>query len=239
MQRIRRKQTKNQPHVISPARAVAQQAMPLDDGTVTTPVTLAMIQALIPLGLRAVEDALLEEVQALAGSRYARDDQRPEVVRWGAQGGSIYLADQKLPITVPRVRDQRARREVPLATYAALQMPRTQDVGLFRRVLGGLSCREYEGAAEAVPAGGEDAAGDTVAHERPEAAVVCVGPLGDGTAVSPGERLPASPLVETRVTEQTFPHAVRRGLSRIISGIACFSTTVGTHPLVRVSTIPM
>lgn len=32
-----------------------------------------------------------------------------------------------------------------------LQTPRAQDVGLFRRVLGGLSCREYEAAAEAVP----------------------------------------------------------------------------------------
>ena len=38
-----------------------------------------------------------------------------------------------------------------VATYAALQTPRAQEVGLFRRVLGGLSCREYEAAAEAVP----------------------------------------------------------------------------------------
>jgi putative transposase len=72
-------------------------------------------------------------------------------VRWGSQAGSIYLADQKLPITVARVRDQRERREVPLTTYAALQTPCAHDVGLFRRVLGGLSCREYEAAAEAVP----------------------------------------------------------------------------------------
>ncbi len=28
-----------------------------------------------------------------------------------------------------------------------LQTPRARDVGLFRRVLGGLSCREYEAAA--------------------------------------------------------------------------------------------
>jgi hypothetical protein len=31
----------------------AQQAIPLDDGTVTTPALLAVIQALIPLGLQA------------------------------------------------------------------------------------------------------------------------------------------------------------------------------------------
>ena len=40
---------------------------------------------------------------------------------------------------------------MPLPTYQQLQTPRTQDVGLFRRVIGGLSCREYEAAAEAVP----------------------------------------------------------------------------------------
>ncbi len=148
MRRVRRKQTKNQRRE---TRRVIQQAMPIDDGTLTTPVTLSMIQALIPLGLKAVEEALVAEVTALAGPRYARQDARPEVVRWGTQSGSIYLADQKLPITVPRVRDRADHREVPLATYAALQTPRAQDVGLFRRVLGGLSCREYEAAAEAVP----------------------------------------------------------------------------------------
>lgn len=151
MRRVRPKSTKSQRRVAAPA---VQTAIPLDDGTITTPggpVTLAMIQALIPLGLRAVEDALQAEVTALAGTRYARNDDRPGIARWGTQPGSIYLADQKLPITVPRVRDRHGGREVPLATYAQLQTPRTQDVGLFRKVLGGLSCREYEAAAEAVP----------------------------------------------------------------------------------------
>lgn len=149
MPRVRRKQTKDQ---AGPAATVTPQLpIPLDDGTVTTPVTLAMIQALIPLGLRAVAEALQAEVTALAGARYAHGDGRPGVVRWGQQAGSIYLADQKLPVTVPRVRDRRAHHEVPLPTYQQLQAPRAQDVGLFRRVLGGLSCREYEAAAEAVP----------------------------------------------------------------------------------------
>ena len=51
---------------------------------------------------------------------------------------------------VPRERDLAAGTERPLATYAQLQAPRARDVGLFRRVLGGLSFREYEAAAEAV-----------------------------------------------------------------------------------------
>ena len=142
MRRVRAKATAHQPASAAPA----QLTVPLDDGT----VTLAMIQALIPLGLRAVEAALQEEVRALAGARYAHDDQ-PGLVRWGRQAGSIYLADQKLPITVPRVRDRTAGTELPLATYATFQTPRALDAGLFRRVLGGISCREYEAAAEAVP----------------------------------------------------------------------------------------
>lgn len=145
MKRVRQSTRKNQ------RKAEVQQAMALDDGTLTTPAAVAVIKALIPLGLQAVEEALVEEVTALAGPRHARDDGRPALVRWGRQRGSIYLADQKLPIAVPRVRDRVEQREVPLATYAAFQTPRAQDVGLFRRVLGGLSCREYEAAAEAVP----------------------------------------------------------------------------------------
>jgi putative transposase len=150
MPRVRRKLAQNQ-RAQSARPTSTRHAMPLDDGTLTTPVTLAMIHALIPLGLRAVEEALQAEVTALAGARYAHDDGRPALVRWGTQAGSVYLADQKLPITVPRVRDRDAGHEVRLTTYQQLQAPRAHDLGLFRRVLGGLSCREYEAAAEAVP----------------------------------------------------------------------------------------
>jgi len=143
MPRVQNRSPKNQP----PPPTATQLAIPIDDGT----AMLAMIQALIPLGLKAVEQALQQEVTALAGARYAHDDARPELVRWGTQAGSVYLADQKLPITVPRVRDRVVGAEVPLTTYQQFQTPRALDVGLFRRVLGGLSCREYEAAAETVP----------------------------------------------------------------------------------------
>ena len=140
MRRVRGRAPKSQP--------ATQVPLAIDDGT----VTLAMIQELIPLGLRAVGEALQQEVQALAGPRYAREDGVPALVRWGQQRGSIYLADQKVPMAVPRVRDRQAGREVRLPSYAALQVPRAQDLGLFRRVLSGISCRDYAAAAEAVPA---------------------------------------------------------------------------------------
>ena len=141
MERVRKHAPSHQS--VAPPQFVA----PLDDGT----VTLAMIQALIPVALQAVEEALQRDVLALAGPRYAHHDAAPGVARWGTQPGSIFLADQKVPITVPRVRDLRAGTELPLATYAQLQHPRARDVGLFRRVLAGVSTREYRAAAEAVP----------------------------------------------------------------------------------------
>jgi hypothetical protein len=112
---------------------------------------VALIQALIPVGLQAVEDVLQQEVAALAGPRYARRDGAPEVVRWGRQRGSVYLADQKLPIQVPRVRNREAGVEVPLQSYHRLQQPRAADEGMLRRILYGLSCRDYRAAAQAVP----------------------------------------------------------------------------------------
>lgn len=114
-------------------------------------VRVALIQALIPLGLRAVGEALEAEVLALAGARYCRSGGQPGLVRWSQERGSIYLADQKLPITYTRVRDLPRNREVPLGTYQRLQVPRAMDAGLFRKVLLGLSCRRYQESAEAVP----------------------------------------------------------------------------------------
>lgn len=112
-------------------------------------VRALLLQALIPLGLEAACALMEDEVTALAGPRYVRDG-NPRG-RWGRQEGSIYLADQKLALAVPRVRDRAANAEVPLQTYGQLQQPRAMDEGVLRRILAGLSCREYRACAEAVP----------------------------------------------------------------------------------------
>jgi len=72
-------------------------------------VSVALIQELIPIGLKAVEEQLLAEVEELAGKRY---EHGKENVRWGEQPGSIYLRDQKIPITVPRVRNKNENTEL-------------------------------------------------------------------------------------------------------------------------------
>lgn len=112
---------------------------------------IALIQDLIPLGLAAVADTLNQEVEKLVGARYSREEGIRGHCRWGSQMGSVYLADQKLPISRPRVRNRIMKQEVPLAGYALLQQPRRADEGVLKRVLRGLSCRKYEDCAEAVP----------------------------------------------------------------------------------------
>jgi transposase-like protein len=111
---------------------------------------IALIKDLIPLGLLAVQEALQHEVELLAGKRYERDNDSA-LARWGTQDGSVYLADQKLPIKRPRVRDLAKGREVVLESYKSLQQPREMDEGLLLKVMQGLSCRRYEQSSEAIP----------------------------------------------------------------------------------------
>jgi hypothetical protein len=67
--------------------------------------TVACIQALIPIGLTAVEEALTKELIRLAGPKHSRTGGLPGVVRWCRQRGSVYLADQKVPMTYQRARN--------------------------------------------------------------------------------------------------------------------------------------
>ena len=111
------------------------------------------IQALIPIGLEAVNELLQEEVNRLADSAYSRDkDKRsPGLVRWGSQGGSVYLSDQKVKIRVPRIRNKHTNKEEGLPAYKKLRTPRNGDRGLLSKVLYGISCRNYKEAAKLVP----------------------------------------------------------------------------------------
>ncbi len=113
-------------------------------------VRVELIQALIPIGLEAVNEVLKQEVSQLAGERYRREGGVPGYARWGGQRGSVYLADQKVAIAVPRVRDRRRGQEVPLSAYQALQDPRRAEDASLRKVLKGLSCRDYEPCVDAV-----------------------------------------------------------------------------------------
>ena len=109
-----------------------------------------LIRALVPLGLLHVQEWLDQEVTALAGARYARKDESVEGRRHGSNPGTVGLAGQRVPIRVPRIRHV-VGSEIPLRSYEAMRGDRAVDDLLLRRVLYGISCRNYEAAAEAIP----------------------------------------------------------------------------------------
>ena len=141
-------------------KAPKVKAIHKDDATSQTPpqeemtaldTRIALIQALIPLGLDAVAEELQSEVTRLAGDRYTRKEQQNPNRRWGSQQGSVYLSDQKVPISIPRVRNVVTDEEVSLETYHHLQVPRRMDEGLLLRVIKGIATRSYQACAEAIP----------------------------------------------------------------------------------------
>jgi AraC-like DNA-binding protein len=111
-------------------------------------IEVAMIQGLIPLGLKAVEDRLQREVELLAGKKQAHGKDN---VRWGKQAGSVYLRDQKVPVMHPRVRNKITDSEVPLVAYGQMQEPYRGDRQTMLRLLQGISTHKYSQSMELVP----------------------------------------------------------------------------------------
>jgi transposase-like protein len=133
-------------------KAKAVEVMKLKEyGALEVDSRVALIQELIPIGLMHIADELKREVEELAGERYKRGG-IAGYDRWGEQEGSVYILDQKIPIKVSRVRDTINNREVSLSTYKKLQQPagKVEDK-LLKKVLYGLSCRDYRECSEAIP----------------------------------------------------------------------------------------
>jgi putative transposase len=97
----------------------------------------------VELGLLVASAILEDEVTRLCGRRYERQPGRSHT-RYGRQPGVVRLAGQKLPIERPRVRAAAGGGEVRLETYAQLQSPDAMPRAALRRMVRGVSTREYE-----------------------------------------------------------------------------------------------
>ena len=82
-----------------------------------------LIRSLIPLGLMHVQLLLEEEVEALAGPRYAREDGATGM-RHGSNPGTVVLDRQKVPIREPRLRlPSDPWRSIPIRTSPETPIP--------------------------------------------------------------------------------------------------------------------
>jgi transposase-like protein len=99
------------------------------------------------LGLLVASAILEDEVTRLCGRRYERQPERRHT-RYGHQRGVATLAGQKLPIERPRVRRADGGGEVALETYARLQSGDAMPRAVLRRMVRGVSTRDYEGVID-------------------------------------------------------------------------------------------
>ncbi len=95
------------------------------------------------LGLVVALGMMEDEVTRLCGRRYERQPERVHT-RYGHQQGVATLAGQKVSITRPRARQAAGGDEVPLEMYARLQSPDAMPSAVLRRMVRGVSTREYE-----------------------------------------------------------------------------------------------
>ncbi len=96
----------------------------------------------LKLGMLVASSLLEDEVTRLCGPRHERQPHRTHT-RYGHQRGTATLAGQKIPIAHPRVR-RTDGGEVPLETYAHLQSPDAMPEAVLRRMVRGVSTRDYE-----------------------------------------------------------------------------------------------
>jgi transposase-like protein len=101
----------------------------------------------IDLGLLVAGRFLESEVTRLCGTRYQRNPDRQHT-RYGHQPGFVTLAGQKASIQRPRVRQAGGGSEVELSLYQALQSPSAMPEAALKRMVRGVSTRNYEEVVE-------------------------------------------------------------------------------------------
>jgi putative transposase len=99
------------------------------------------------MGLKVAALLLEDEVNQCCGQRYERVPERT-VTRYGHQRGVAVIAGQKLPIVRPRMRYTRQCGEADLETYARLQSPDAMPQSVLKRLVRGVSCRDYQGVVD-------------------------------------------------------------------------------------------
>lgn len=95
------------------------------------------------MGLRVAARLLEDEVLRRCGPRYEHQQNR-KLTRYGRERGVVTLAGQKLPIARPRVRRTDGHGEVELETYDLLQRDEAMPEACLRRMVHGVSTRDYE-----------------------------------------------------------------------------------------------
>lgn len=102
----------------------------------------ALDAVMLEMGRMVAESVRLMEREEIAGPEYYPTD--PAFQKWAHEAGSIYLGDQKVPVTRPRLRHIE-QGEVTLQSYARLRNPGAFSEELLEKILRGVSAQKYAG----------------------------------------------------------------------------------------------
>jgi putative transposase len=124
-----------------------QIQLPLDREELLELMQDSLESLALELGLLVASSLLEDEVNRLCGPRYQRQADRAHT-RYGHQRGVATFAGQKVAIERPRVRHTGGWGEVPLEIYARLQSPYAMPRAVLRRMVRGVSTRDYAEVVE-------------------------------------------------------------------------------------------
>ena len=109
---------------------------------------MVLIEHHMELARMLVREILDEEVNQLAGDRYSRNKPYDgRYSRWGSNPGSVRIAGERVPVEVPRVRDNDRQQSHPLESYQSLHNGAQFSDQLYEHVLLGLATGDYERVA--------------------------------------------------------------------------------------------
>jgi transposase-like protein len=100
----------------------------------------ALDAVMLEMGRMVAESVMLMEREEVAGPDYYPTD--PAFKKWAHEEGSLYLGDQKVKVTRPRLRHVE-QGEVTLQSYTNMRAPGAFSEELLEKILTGVSAQKY------------------------------------------------------------------------------------------------
>jgi putative transposase len=131
---------------VAEGKATFQMVLPMSP--LLSEVAGAIEQTATQAGLLMMKALIDEEVEQIAGVRYAHQTDR-QAMRWGHEEGHVVFCGRKVAMPRPRVRSVEGR-EVPLPRYQAFAHPQRMEEAVSQRILRRVSTRDYAGVLDDV-----------------------------------------------------------------------------------------
>lgn len=114
-----------------------------------TQTKLALLKNQFEISIMLINEILEDEVREYSGERYKRDKPKGgRYSRWGYNPGSVWIGEEKVGIQVPRIYDNKERRNKALENYEQLKDIEPDENRLMKAILYGLSTNDYKSIVE-------------------------------------------------------------------------------------------